>query len=351
MRWDGIHIGAAAAALGRPEATADAVAAGRYEADRNEAEGYLAVRVADQGPTVELAVDAANLALRRCGLPPELFGMVIHSCVSHQGLDHFAPASYVQRRTIGGSATALEVRQASGGGLASIEMAAAYLTAKPEPPAVLVTTADRFVPPAYDRYHTDGGLLFSDGATAMVLSRQPGVARLLSSSLIGDTTHGGLYDGNAPWTEAPGAGGWPVELGPRSSAHVERLGGPEAFIDIVRSLDYAQQETVRVAVEDAGLAVADIDWWVFPNVGQTLVDWETYKAMGIDQSRTIWDEWGRYIGHLGAGDQLAGLAYLFETKRVRIGDRVLLNGAGQGFTFASIVLEITGVPDWSRSSY
>lgn len=349
MRWNDIYIGAVAASLGRAETTGTAVDEGRYDADQQLADGYLAVRVADGVPAVELAVAAARIALERAGTAAEDVRLVMHASIGHQGLDHFAPASYVQHRTVRGRAGALEVKQASNGGLGGLEMAAAYLGADPAAGSVLLTTADTFEPPAYDRYHTDGGLLFSDGGTALVLRRGSGVARLLSTVVIGDTTHHGLYNDNAAWVAAPGSGGWPVDLTPRQEKHVSDLGGPEAFLEIVQSLDDKQQETVRLAVAEAGLEVADIDWWVFPNVGQTLVDWDTYKEMGVDEARTT-TEWGRHIGHLGAGDQIAGLAHLFESRTVRSGDRVLINAAGQGFTFGSAVLEIVGEPDWDSTA-
>lgn len=348
MRWNDIYLGAVAASLGRPETTEQAVAEGRYEAEQNLADGYLAVRVADGVPAVELAVAAAELALDRAATAAEDVRLVMHASVGHQGLDHFAPASYVQSRTVRGGASALEVKQASNGGLGALEIAAAYLAAAGTG-SVLLTTADTFGPPAYDRYHTDGGLLFSDGATGVVLRRGSGVARLLSTVVIGDTAHHGLYNENAPWTAAPGAGGWPVDLTPRQEKHVADLGGPAAFLEIVQALDEKQQETVRLAVADAGLEVADIDWWVFPNVGQTLVDWDTYKEMGVDESRTT-TEWGRRVGHLGAGDQFAGLAYLLESRTVHAGDRVLLNSAGQGFTFGSAVVEIVAEPEWTSTA-
>jgi 3-oxoacyl-[acyl-carrier-protein] synthase-3 len=349
MRWNDVYINAAAASLGRVETTDSAVADGRYEAEQNTADGYLAVRVADDVPTIEMAVTAAELALERSGKAADEFELLVHSSVGHQGLDHFAPASYVQSRTIGGRGIALEVKQASNGGLAALEVAAAYLTTRPAARSVLITTSDRFGPPSYDRYHTDGGLLFSDGATALVLSHGSGVVRLLSTVLIGDTAHHGLYNENAPWSEAPGGNGWPVNLTTRQERHVADLGGPDSFLEIVQSLDRRQQETVELALADAELEVSDIDWWVFPNVGQTLVDWDTYKMMGVDESRTT-TEWGRRIGHLGAGDQFAGLAYLLESRTVRAGDRVLLNGAGQGFTFGSAVVEIIEEPAWSNSA-
>jgi 3-oxoacyl-[acyl-carrier-protein] synthase-3 len=349
MRWNDIYIGAVAAALGRVETTASAVADGRYDSDQRLADGYVSARIADGVPAVELAVAAAKLALSRAGTDPDDVQLVMHASIAHQGIDHFAPASYVQSRTVRGRANALEVRQQSNGGMGALDMAAAYLAANTDARAVLLATSDVFPPPAYERYGPDGGVLLSDGGTALVLRRGSGVARLLSTVVIGDTSHHGLYNDNAPWTTAPGGGGWPVNMTSRQDRYIAELGGPEAFVDIVRSLDEMQQETVRTALAEAGAEVSDIDWWVFPNVGDTLVDWDTYKDMGIDESRATLD-WGHRVGHLGAGDQIAGLAHLLESRIVRVGDRVLLNAAGQGFTFGSAVVEIVEEPNWTNSA-
>jgi 3-oxoacyl-[acyl-carrier-protein] synthase-3 len=347
MRWDNVYINAAAAALGRSETTARAVAEGRYEAEANAADGYLAVRITDGAAPIEMAVSAAELAIERSGKSGDDFELVVHSSLAYQGLDHFAPASYVQSRTIGGRASAIEVKQASNGGLAALNVIASYLTARPSALSALLTTSDCFVPPSYDRYHV-GGLILSDGATAMVLSRGGGVARLLSTAVIGDTTHHGLVNDNEPFSAAPGGNGWPVNLLSRVARHVEWLGGPDHFLDIVQSLDAGQQGAMRLAIEDADLEASDIDWWVFPNVGRTLLQGDTYKVMNIDEARTTMD-WGHRVGHLGAGDQIGGFIYLMESKTVRPGDRILLTGAGQGYNFASAVVEILEVPDWSNT--
>lgn len=349
MRWDDVYINSAAAALGRPESTASAVADGRYAAEVNEANGYLAARVSDGEAAIEMAVTAAKRALQRSGKAPDDFELVVHSSIAYQGLDHFAPASYVQSRTVGGRASAIEVKQASNGGMAALDIVASYLTARPAPRSVLLTTSDCFTLPTYDRYNTDGGLIFGDGATALVLSRGSGIARLRSTVVIGDTAQHGLHNENEPWATAPGGNGWPVNLAARAEQHVTNLGGPDHFLEIVQSLDARQQETVRDAAAAADMDVEDVDWWVFANVGRTLIDWDTYKAMGVDEARTT-TEWGRRVGHLGPGDQLAGLIYLLESRTVRAGDRVMLNGAGQGFTFGSAVVEIIEEPDWPNTA-
>lgn len=347
MRWNNIHINAVAASMGRRETTAEAVALGKYDAEERESSGYEAVRICDEGPAVDLAVDAANLALKRSGHSGVPFELVVHASMAYQGLDNFAPAPYVQRRTVGGRAAALEVRQASNGGLAGLDLAAAYLAARPDPGPVLLTTADKFAHPMFDRYRMASGMLLGDAGTAVVLSRTPGVARLCSSVLVGDTTHEGLQTGSDAWSDAPGANGWPVDGQGRVRSYFATSGvDPE---QLVRSFWRAENETMATALADADTDAADIAWWVFPNMGLTLAGWASREAFGVDLSRITWP-WARRQGHLGASDQLAALAHLLESGQVRAGDRVLCHGAGAGFSFSAAVVEITEVPEWSNSA-
>lgn len=347
MRWHDIYISSVAACLGRMVSTTDAVADGRYDAGENSSSGYLGVRVSDEGPAVELAVRAANLAVARSGKSSEDFSLVVHASIAHQGLDDFASASYLQSRTVRGHATALEVRQASNGGMASLVMGAAFLAVHPEPASALLATSDRFVPPAFDRFRTASGLLLGDGGTAMVLSRGSGVARLVSSVLVGDSTYQAMQIGNDQWSEYPGGNGWPVDTQSRVDAFVAQS-GPDIFPELVQSISGIENETMERALADAELKAHDISWWVFPNMGG-LTDWYALEELGADESRTTWD-WGRRAGHLGAGDQFAGLAHLLESGKARAGDLVMLNGAGTGFSFGSAVVEILTEPAWPTST-
>lgn len=343
MRWDDIYLGAVAASLGGIEDTAAAVADGRYDAAERESSGYLGARVCAAGPAVDLAVTAGNRALARSGVPGERVELVVHASMAYPGLDNFAPAPYVQRRTVGGPASALEVRQASNGGLAALDLSAAYLAVRSATAAVLVTTADRFAGPMFDRYRTASGLLLGDGGTAAVLTRTPGVARLCSSVFVSDTTHEGLQTGSEPWSDSPGGNGWPVDGQARVRDYfAAHHADPQ---DLVRGFWRAENDTMARALAEADTRAADIAWWVFPNMGLTLAGWESRAAFGVDLGRTTW-QWGRRQGHLGAGDQLAALTHLLESRRVHAGDRVLCHGAGAGFTFASAVFEILDEPDW-----
>lgn len=355
MRWDDIYVSAVAASLPRQESTADAVADGRYDAEENEASGYLAVRVCDSGPAVDLAVDAGNKALRRSGIDPDEFALLAHASIGHQGLDEFAAASHVQSRTIRGRAMAVEVRQASNGGMAGLELAAAFLSVRAAPCSALIMTADRFSLPAVNRFRSAAGVLLGDAGTALVLSHgqrhrryaaRP-VARLLSTHSIGDSTYEGLQVGGEPWADYPGANGWPVSAQARVEGFIAQH-GPEIFPDLVGSIMANEGECIERVLAESGTDAADVAWWVFPNMGLALTDWDARKAIGADVSRTTW-EWGRQQGHLGAGDQLAGLNHLLESRTARPGDRVLLQGAGTGFSFSAAIVEVLDVPEWAGS--
>ncbi|KQZ19760.1 ketoacyl-ACP synthase III family protein [Streptomyces clavifer] len=345
MRWNGIYVNACAAVLGRGEQTAVAVAEGRYDADEAAADGFLSISVIDDGPAVELAVKAGGLVMARSTASDDI-ALVVHSSCNYQGLDHFAPASYVQGRTVGGCAAAVEVKQYSNGGLAAVEIAAAYLANCSDTSSALLTTSDIFALPAFDRYRSDKGVVFGDGGTGLVLSRAGGVARLLSTAVISDGTYGAVYLGNSPFEEqAPDAG--VVDLRSRRADYLVDNG--ELLLKIVQSLTERQQESVTVALADAGLEAGDIDRWVLTNVGRTLDDVEFREMFGIEEEKTTW-EWGRRVGHIGAADQIAGLTHLLETGEVGPGDRVALCGIGMGFTYACAVVEILERPQWSAEA-
>ncbi|MFI8484954.1 ketoacyl-ACP synthase III family protein [Streptomyces rubrogriseus] len=346
MQWNDLYVGGVAARLGRREDVREAVADGRYDAEEHEENDYLFVRVEDELTPADMAVEAAREALGRGAVGEGGVGLYLHAASTFQGLDHWTPGSYIQQHTAGGTAPALEVRQACNGAIMALEMAAAYLTAVPGRGAALITTGDRYNAPSYDRYRTDKNILLADGATALVLSREPGVLRLLSTATVGDTSHEALGRGTGGWQGASGDAGWPISLRDRKKEYL--IGGGD-IQDIIRTMTVRQQEAMQTALDDAEVKVADVARFVFPNIGRSAQDWELRKAAGISEEQTTW-AWGREVGHIAAGDQFAGLAHLMESGALRTGDRVAVAGVGSGYNFGWAVLEVAGEPDWSTTA-
>lgn len=340
MQWDEVYLRACAAALPPAMPAAEAVDRGLVDAATVRRAQVTGVSVGDEAPP-DMAVAAARRALERAGTTPAEVTLLLHASSYYQGHDLWAPASYVQRLALPGSrCPALEIRQTSNGAMAGLELAAAHLVATGGS-AALLTTADRFCLPGIDRWRSDPGTVLADGGTAMVLSRRSGFARLASLVTVGEPALEEMHRGEDPFGLAPLTVRRPVDVEATTQAYLRTTQGQRAVVRMAER----QRESVARSLEEAKVRQDDIDWFLLPHFGRRRLDVNYFRRLGIPPERTTW-EWSRGVGHLGAGDQFAGLAWLAETGRLRPGDRCLLLGVGGGFTWSSAVAEILRPPSW-----
>jgi 3-oxoacyl-[acyl-carrier-protein] synthase-3 len=298
----------------------------------------LSVCVAEDESAPEMAVLAAAPALRQAGCEPAEVELVLHAGTYYQGHDLWPPASYVQRTVLGNSCPAIEVRQMSNGGMAAMELAASYLAADPVRGYALITTGDRFCLPGFDRWHSDPGTICGDGGTALVLSRARGLARLRSMVTVSDSSLEKMSRGRDPFGAAPLSVRRPIDLGARREEFVAEVG----LDNIMGRIDAGQREAVDRALADADAKLSDIDWFVLPSLGGSRIKAHFLDPFGLDPERTTWP-WARQVGHLGAGDQIAGLGHLGDAGYLTGGQRCLLFGVGVGFSWSAAVVEVL---DW-----
>lgn len=339
MRWDDIYLRACASWLPPVMAAEAAVRRGLVEEVAVRRMQVTGVTVADVSAP-EMAVDAARSAMRRAGCSPDDIALILHASLYHQGHDLWSAASYVQRAAVGNRCPAIEVRQTSNGGMAALELAAAHLVAG-RGRAALITTADRFCAPGIDRWRSDPGTVLGDGATAVVLDREGGFARLVSLVLVSESELEQMHRGEDPPAQALPVTRRPVDLSVSTTAFLRGPLGRRA----VTLMSAGHAESLKQALDEAETAMGDVDWFVLPHLGRRRLDVNYFRRFGIDPDRTLWS-WSRGIGHLGAGDQFAGLTHLVESRRAREGDRCLLLGVGGGFTWSTAVLEILHRPEW-----
>lgn len=301
--------------------------------------GYESVTVADDITAADMAVEAARLAVRRSGIPAENVELLLHGSLWFQGLDMWASASYVANQSVGGNAFAFDLQQRSNGGMGSLHLAAAYLASGAASTA-LVTTGDRFAAPAFNRWGSQFYTLFGDAGTAVALSTRTGFARLLSSSAAADNSLERWGRGRTPFTTAPGQE-VPVQVLRRAAEHAVT---PEAA-DSWERIEAGMLRVRDSALADAGVGVDDIARAVVPFIHRGAEQSENYDLLGFGEKKSLW-ELGREVGHLGAGDQIAGLNHLLEQQRLAPGDLVLLFGVGVGFSFTASVVQIIYPPAW-----
>lgn len=319
-----------------------AIDAGLCEQSQVSAMKVRAVTVSagESGP--ELAAAAARTALDRAGTGPSDVDLVLHAAIYYQGQELWAPASYVQRAAVGNQCPAMQVGQISNGGMAALELATAYLQADPARTAALLTSGDRFCAPGFDRWRSDPGTVYADGGTALVLSRRSGFARLRSLASASRPELEGLHRGTAAFGPVPFSHRDRVDLDACKDEFLDKVGKSFMLSHVVSG----QREAIKQALADAGLELADVDWFVLPHLGYRRLAASYFTKYDIDPQRSTWP-WSRTVGHLGAGDQFAGFDHLVTTGAAGPGSRCLLVGVGAGFSWSCAVVEVVETPHWA----
>lgn len=344
VRVDDVYVRGNGLRLPSRLLVADAIESGECEPSLVARTDVHSVSVSPDESAAEMAVAAAKIALHRASATPETVDLILHADTYHQGQDLWPVGSYIQRETVRNGCLALEIRQMSNGGMAALDLAVAYLRADTGRCEALLTTADRFCLPGIDRWRTDPGTPYADGATAVVLSRRGGYARLLSLALHADSDLEPLHRGDEPFGLAPFAHRMPVDFEAAKNAFSRQYGLAFGINKAIAG----QAVAVENALSDADLKLADAEWVVLPHFGRRRLDVNYLRPYEIDASRTAW-EWSRTVGHLGAGDQFAGLSHLVDTGQAKPGDRCVLIGVGAGYSWGCAVVEITEQPPWVRA--
>ncbi|MGZ5999393.1 MAG: beta-ketoacyl-ACP synthase III [Rhizomicrobium sp.] len=166
-------------------------------------------------------------------------------------------------------------------------------------------------------------VLFGDGAGAVVLQAKKGKGDnsdrgVLNTKLYSDgRLHDLLYvDGGPSSTQTTG--------------HL-RMQGKEVFRHAVTKISAA----IVASVEEAGLKISDIDWFVPHQANQRILD-GTARKLGIPVSKVV--STVSQHGNTSAASVPLALATAVADGRIRKGQLVLLEAMGGGFTWgASLV--------------
>lgn len=338
MRFEDLHIAGAALHVEDTCSVDQALREGLCDERTAARSAVESVAVSAGGSAPELAVTAGRQVLERTGTPATDIDLLLHATVQYQGHDLWAPASYIQRYAVGNRCPAVEIKQLSNGGMAALELAAGYLSGAPGRKGALLTTGDVFGEPGFARWRSDPGTVYGDAGTALVLTRgRTGLARLRSLVTVSDADLEQMHRGRDLFSRVPFALRQPLDLGLLQQTFIEDTGRSYS----VARITAGQDETLKRTLAEADCTLTDIAWFVLPNFGYGRLNSTFLRRWSIPEERTTWP-WGRSVGHLGAGDQFAGLAFLAESGRVEPGELCLLFGIGAGFTWSCAVLEWEG---------
>jgi 3-oxoacyl-[acyl-carrier-protein] synthase-3 len=344
MTPDGIWLAPAEWLPPAAERTADALAAGRVTADEADAMGYEQLPVSPDLSAPEMAVRAAGRALPLAGRPAASLTAVLHAWTYYQGHDFWSPAHFVAARTGALDAVPTGVQQMCNGAAAALRAAVHGLAADPASGPVLVTTADRFAPPGFDRWGGDYGVWYGDGATAAVVGT--------GSAPDGALALRALHTRAAPKLESAhrDTGAFHPAPHTRSTAVDVRRTKKEFLAEHGRPgfLDRLRHETTAVladALIEAGIGTGGrrLSAVLLPRLGRATAR-EVYGPAVAEVTDAPLADLGERTGHLGAGDLLSNLAALTaDTGPYRLGrgEYAAVLSAGAGFTWSAVVVRRT----------
>ncbi|QUH01511.1 ketoacyl-ACP synthase III family protein [Saccharopolyspora erythraea] len=317
------------------ETAAEVVRAGRLPAGEVPDLGLSHVPVSELAAP-EMAVRAARTALADAGADPARIGFLAHAWIYHQGHDFWSPAHYIANEIGAGRAFPVGVQQLSNAGAAAVGLAVDRMLADPGVDSALVTTADRFAPPGFDRWSADYGVVYGDAGTAAVLRRRGSGLHLRSLAFTTAAEFEVMYRGRDEFSPAPMWRG-AVDIRRPKKAYLEQHGGNAEFQSTARE---SVRGVLLRALSDAGVEPDDsrIACVALPRLSDSVLDMMYLPVLeGLVKGEVL--RLREESGHLGAGDLLANLTHISRSGLLGSGEFAVLIGGGGGFTWSCLVVQ------------
>ncbi len=279
-------------------------------------------RAGPDQPVSDLAVEAARRALAAAGRTPEDVDLIIVGTTTPD-LTFPAVATIVQRKLGCPVGVAFDVQAVCSGFVYALSTADGFV-ARGRSKCALVIGAETMTR-LMD--WTDRGtcVLFGDGAGALVLEPGEGDGSTADRGLLGfalradGTKQDLLY----------------VDGGVSSNGQIGhlRMQGNQVFRHAVVNIS----EAVMAAAGDAGIEVADVDWFIPHQANQRILD-GVARRLGIDESKVI-STVAEHANTSAASIPLA-LAKGVEDGRIKPGDVLLMEAMGGGLTWGACVVRL-----------
>jgi 3-oxoacyl-[acyl-carrier-protein] synthase-3 len=279
-------------------------------------------QAADDEPTSDLAVHAAKKALEAAGRTAADLDLIIVATTTAD-LTFPATAAIVQRKLGAPIGIAFDVQAVCSGFVYALAVADNFV-ARGQSKCALVIGAE-----CMTRLMdwTDRGtcILFGDGAGAVVLEPADGQGTtadrgILGVSLRADGTKQDLLY---------------VDGGPSTTGTVGklRMQGNQVFRHAVVNIS----EAVVAAAANAGVTVAEVDWFIPHQANQRILE-GVARRLGIDEARVITTV-AEHANTSAASIPLA-MAQGMADGRIKPGQLLLMEAMGGGLTWGAVVLRL-----------
>jgi 3-oxoacyl-[acyl-carrier-protein] synthase III len=347
MRTPDTYLAAIGSFLPPTVSVEDAVAQGLYTVEDIELHELAGAAVAGPIPAPEMALRAAEVAVKRSGLAINELDLLLYASTWLQGPDGWLPHPYLQRHLVG-PIPALEIRQGCNGMFSALALAADYLRADPGRTAALLVAADNFGTPLVNRWRMGNGFISGDAASAVVLSKSGGFAELLSVCSLSIPDAEELHRGAEPLFPPGLSLGHSTDFATRIRQVTAKVAGaPQSPLGMALA---GMRDNIPVVVDqvlgEAGIGRGDIARVAFLNCSKEATEQRCLEPLGLPLSASTWD-FGRTVGHCSSSDQILSLEHLVSTGQLDVGQHMLLFGTAPGVILSAAVIRLCEIPTWA----
>ncbi len=275
---------------------------------------------ADGEVTSDLALIAAKQALERAEMDPQEIDLIILA-TSTPNQTFPATAVTIQAELGITHGAAFDMQAVCSGFVFALTTADQYIKSG-QAKNILVLGAETFSR-LLDWEDRTTCVLFGDGAGAVILSSEEVNAEesqrgILTSRIRSDGRYRDkLYVDGGPSST-------------RTTGHL-RMNGREVFRHAVTNISDVIEETL----EEAGLTISDIDWFV-PHQANERILLGTAKKIGLPFEKVIMTV--AEHGNTSAASIPLALNHGVESEMIKKGDMVLLEAMGGGFTWGAVLV-------------
>jgi 3-oxoacyl-[acyl-carrier-protein] synthase-3 len=276
----------------------------------------------DETPVSDLAVEAARRALAAAGRTPQDVDLIVVATTTPD-LTFPATAAIVQRKLGCPVGVAFDVQAVCSGFVYALSVADGFVERGRSTCALVIgaETMTRLM----DWSDRSTCVLFGDGAGAVVLEPQEGQGTTADRGLLGfalradGTKQDLLYvDGGVSTNRQTG---------------YLRMQGNQVFRHAIVNIS----EAVNAAAADAGISVADVDWFIPHQANQRILE-GVARRLGIHEDRVI-STVAEHANTSAASIPLA-LDQGVRDGRIKPGQLLLLEAMGGGLTWGACVLRL-----------
>lgn len=275
---------------------------------------------ADGEVTSDLALKAAKQALERADMDPQEIDLIILA-TSTPNQTFPATAVTIQAELGITHGAAFDMQAVCSGFVFALTTADQYIKSG-QAKNILVLGAETFSR-LLDWEDRTTCVLFGDGAGAVILS---------SEEVNGDESQRGILTSrirsDGRYRDKLYVDGGPSST--RTTGHL-RMNGREVFRHAVTNISDVIEETL----EEAGLTISDIDWFV-PHQANERILLGTAKKIGLPFEKVVMTV--AEHGNTSAASIPLALNHGVESEMIKKGDMVLLEAMGGGFTWGAVLV-------------